>query len=402
MKIAITGDFHFGFNDDAPNQARRVLLDACEKADAIILAGDLFDTRIPKQETIYESIKIFRECQFSNTPKVSIFSLEGNEKIPLSQTPLIAIYGTHERRTKGLVNVIQLLDSAGVLINCHARKIQLETLDEQTNEPDSVTIQGLGGMPEELASKVVGYMDYRPIEDSFNIFVFHQSIRELIPQDEDCLTMDQLPEDFDLYVDGHIHWRQEFKDSKKLLLLAGSTVVTQMKQNETNPKGYYLYDTIKKKSTFIVVPTRPFVFKEIVFENANPSKITEEVKLALSNISREFASQTPLVKLKITGTLANGFTSSQIDLRGISKDYAQTMRLSIDKDLGTVEFAERLEQLRQIKQEQQSSSELGLSIFTKILEENGLDKNNLPLSTADLFDLLCLSEIDRILESFGL
>lgn len=398
MKIAITGDFHFGFNEDAAEQARKVLLDASTKADAVILAGDLFDTRVPRQETIFESVKVFRECIPKPETPAKVFALEGNEKREITTPALLAIYGTHERRTKGLVNVIQLLDSAGIMINCHAKKILVEKQAED-GAMQKVVVQGLGGLPEEMASKAIGLMDFSPVKDAFNIFVFHQSIRELIPQDEECLTMAELPNGFDLYVDGHIHWRQEIKEGGKLLLLAGSTVVTQMKQNETHPKGYYLYDTDKNKATFIVVPTRPFVYAELTFNDSKPAEIEEAIRLKLDEINTAHPGQKPLVKLKLRGKLAEGFTPSQVDIHLVLRDYSEKLMLSIDKELGSLALAERIEQLRKLRQEQPSSLDLGLSLLKKRLKELGVTPQELPLELEDLFQMLSTGEIDAAVDA---
>ena len=62
MKIAVMSDFHLGYNEDSFTQAREAL----EKAsafDLIIICGDLFDSRNPNQETIYEAVKMLAETK---------------------------------------------------------------------------------------------------------------------------------------------------------------------------------------------------------------------------------------------------------------------------------------------------------------------------------------------------
>ncbi len=394
MKIAITGDFHFGFNEDAVQQALAVLSDARENADFVIAAGDLFDTRIPRQETIHDAIKVFRATTPQGNPPVSVSVIEGKESRPLDAPPIIAIYGTHERRTKGLVNVIQLLDSAGILVNAHARKVLIEK--EGDNGIERVVVQGMGGMPEEMAGQAIGLMEFEPVPNACNVFVFHQSLHELIPQDEDCLTVNQLPAGFDVYVDGHIHWRQELKEGGKHILLAGSTVVTQMKENETHPKGYYVYDTEKRKAAFIEVPTRPFVFQELFFEESTPAHIDEQVRKTLSGIAARFPQKQPLVKLKIRGTLAQGFTSANIDAKSIERAYAEKMRLSIDKEIGSMQLAEKIEKLRQLRTESQSASELGAAFLRVRLKEMAVTKEELPLDAEEALELLAAGETDEV------
>ena len=401
MKIAITGDFHFGFNEDAAEQAARVMQDASSNADALILAGDLFDSRVPRQETIFEAIKAFRQCQQAGGGSTRVFSIEGEERRPLEgHFPLLAIYGTHERRTKGLVNVIQLLDSAGILVSCHARKILLEKPSEDGSAVQRVVVQGLGGLPEEMAAKAIELMDFAPVKDAVNIFVFHQSLRELIPQDEDCLSAAELPEGFDLYVDGHIHWRQELKEAGRHLLLAGSTVVTQMKPNETNPKGYYLYDTERRKATFVQVPTRPFIYEEMAFDGASPKQVEEEVAAKLASILVKYPQEQPLVKLKLRGRLAQGFAASQVDVHPMERAYAGRLNLSIDREIGSLALTERIEKLRKdaARTDEKTSFELGMCFLKRRLGELGVTNEELAADLEDVFELLSTGQVDAAVD----
>ncbi len=146
MKIAITSDYHFGYNGDAVPQAEQVLAKARQLADVVIAAGDLFDVRVPRQETVNEAAKLFKQHCEEMKGRVKISK---GEKQLAEQNPVIAIPGTHERRTKGLVNVIDVLDSAGVLVNCHNEKVLVEKNGEK------LCIIGMAGVPEEYAAQVV-------------------------------------------------------------------------------------------------------------------------------------------------------------------------------------------------------------------------------------------------------
>ncbi|MFA5077834.1 MAG: metallophosphoesterase, partial [Candidatus Micrarchaeia archaeon] len=62
MKLAIVADMHLGysrFEEDALRQAESALSGAEGKADAIIVAGDVFDTKIPKLETLKRAADMF-------------------------------------------------------------------------------------------------------------------------------------------------------------------------------------------------------------------------------------------------------------------------------------------------------------------------------------------------------
>ena len=57
-----------------------------------------------------------------------------------------------------------------------------------------------------------------------------------MPFDEDesiaSLSLADLPNGFDLIIDGHLHWTNEQKLEGKRFLLTGSTIFTQMKNLE--------------------------------------------------------------------------------------------------------------------------------------------------------------------------
>lgn len=392
MKIAITGDFHFGFNGDAAEQARRVMLDGKGKADFVIAAGDLFDYRVPKPETIHESIVVFNAARHYGDGSTIVTVAEGERTAPAG-TSIIAIYGTHERRTKGLVNVIELLHEAGLIVNCHARKAFVGK--SKSGREERVCVQGMGGIPEELAKRALELMEFRPEPGCFNIFVFHQSLSELIPADAEMLSMRDLPAGFDLYVDGHIHWRHDIKEAGKHLLIPGSTVVTQMKKNEAEPKGYYLYDTDKRAAEFIIVPTRPFVYDEVALEESGLADATAMVRAcAESCVSRAPVGSNPLVKIKVGGSLAKGLSPSNLDLAPVLREYSGRCQLSIDKQLGHAGLKEKIDMLRRIRDERKSARELGMELLKRKLDESGATAAVPPGFAEELFDTLSAGEVD--------
>lgn len=398
MKFAIVSDFHLGYNEDAFEQAKRALRSACEKHDFVIMAGDLFDARLPKQETIHEGVKLFKEFSeklAKNRNNVVLKEIVGGSEKALDAAPLLGIYGTHERRAKGLSNIIQVLSDGGLMVNLHARKIIVEKLVGAKRE--KVCVQAMGGVPEEMAKKAVELLEFKPEPGCFNAFVFHQSVRELIPQDEQALSMADLPTGFDLYIDGHIHWRQELREGGKTLLIPGSTVVTQMKENEAHGKGYYSYDAEKRVAEFVEIPTRPFVYKELSFKNAQPAEIEGACKQFLDEVAGKYGDELPLVKLKVTGTLASGLNSHNLDLAALEKEYSDKMFLSLDKQVGSLELKEKIELLRKIREEKTGAREMGMQLLKKLLKEKGVDKE-LPLPAEELFELLSQGEIDLAVE----
>ncbi len=405
MKLAIMSDFHFGYNDDALPQAADALNKALPLADAIIVAGDVFDSRIPKQETVNDGLKLFnsfsRKLVAKNHAKIKAVR-EGGAEEETDFPPLIAIYGTHERRTKGLVNAIQLLESGGVVANCHAKTMIIEKKRGDYAPPERVAVQGMGGIPEEYAKNALELLSFKPVQGAFNVFVFHQTLQEIIPQaGEESLAASDLPAGFDLYVDGHIHWNSDKPEGGKRIMLPGSTVVTQMRKREMEPKGFYLFDTLARTAEFITIHTRPFEFGELEFQNATLSEITRAASDAVAKIATKHEGQMPLVKVKLKGTLAPGLQNSNIDLSPILHEYEGKMLLSIDKDLESSELKEKVERLRRIREEKKSVRELGLEILRKKLEDNAKGNPDAALIAGreeELFDMLSEDDVEGALK----
>ncbi len=291
MKFGIASDFHFGFNKDAATQAKKAM-DLCNSLDCdfLLLPGDLFDYRIPTQETIKEAVNCFVTSKPINKLRITDYD-SGRE---LTDYPaLVGISGTHERRTKGLANIIEIFDDARLMINCHNKRIIFEkTIDGKT---ERVCVAGLGGVPEEFVLQSLKGGNFKPVENAYNVFVFHQNVTELVPMALESISVSDLPDGFDLYVDGHIHWHRDLVVEGKHLVISGSTVVTQMKEEETKPKGVLIVDSESGSIDFKEFETRKFLY----LKTNNQSEAEKFILDACNSFSF------PLVKVKFNGLLKN-------------------------------------------------------------------------------------------------
>ena len=124
MKIAIISDCHLGHNygselgDDAFDQFRESLEQVIlKKVDIILLPGDIFDSRTPRQEVFARAMKLLQIPLLAEKNHTSLTDIIGTEKdvspITFSGIPVIAIHGTHERRGVNSVNPIELLEQGG-------------------------------------------------------------------------------------------------------------------------------------------------------------------------------------------------------------------------------------------------------------------------------------------------
>ena len=370
MKLAILSDFHFGyprFYEDSFTQASEAMRIACERADALLIPGDIFDSRTPALDVIERSINVF------SIPKEKDWRarITGRE----GYAPVIVIHGTHERRSRDFTNPVHVLEAAGLAIDAHKEPVVIELDGER------VAVHGLSGVPEYLAKAAIEKRGYKPLKGAFNIFMFHQSLRELLP-DEEAMGIEDLPEVFDLYVCGHMHKNIERQVGKTKLLIPGSTVLTQMKKDEEASKGLYLYDTRAAKASFVPINTRPFFYRELMLRGASLAEARRACEDELKRLLDGSEGQKPIVRLKLKGTLAKGLSSQNlvIDLEELLESKAF---VTIVKELEDME-GEKMALIRDIREKKISVKELGLRMLVKRLSEKGMKTENVE----ELFDTL--------------
>ena len=327
MKIAIISDLHLGyarFESDSYIQAQRAVEDASKKADLILCAGDIFDIKIPKLETLKKAVEIFRK----------------------SSVPVYAIHGNHERRARDMVNPVQLLAvSTGIRV-LHGEGDVFEKGGER------VQVLGMGSVPEEYAEQALKKTMERFVknEDAFSILMIHQSVRELVPGGKDEVSiefLETLP--FDLIVNGHIHETIVKLGGK--FLIPGSTVITQLKKEEMAKKGYFLFDTQDRKAQFVEIESRPFFYEEMVFGKATDAQVRERIRETVTRIRK--ASPDCLIAIKVDGTLKEGLAGSDIRLEGFDNVFIES-RLDVES------LSSRLEKIRSGREASLSVRDLAL------------------------------------------
>ncbi|MEM3373138.1 MAG: DNA repair exonuclease [Candidatus Anstonellales archaeon] len=334
MKIAIVSDTHFGykrFYEDAFEQGKESLIKAANMSDVILCPGDIFDSRIPTLETLIKAIEIFTEVK----------SL--NKKI-------YVIPGTHERRSKELPNPIEILEKANLVINVHNKTEVFE------NNKEKISISGLGGVPEEFAREALKQLKIQKYEDCFNIFMFHQTIQELMPIPmPEVMSLEDLPKGYDLYICGHYHKKKLIVERKKnfRFVIPGSTVLTQLKEEEQEQKGFFVYDTKKDEFEFISIKSRPFYVINLNFDKASNTeindKIYQEVEKIFGTKSTEINNEKKksIIKIVLTGTLKN---SEILNLN--LKEIEEKCILEVQNLLEDEENKKEIEELKGIKMQQ--------------------------------------------------
>lgn len=383
MKLAIVSDLHIGyerFYEDAYTQAKEALEAASAVADAILIPGDVFDKRNPKPEVIAQAINIFREISRKkwNAKVVEFKPSEGTRMIHTG-VPIVAIPGTHERTAEGKENVLALLGLAGLLVDASEAYVTIE------NGKERICVFGLGGVSEERVLESIKRLNPKPIPNAFNIFMFHQSTYELLPFSDHFIHYSDLPKGFDLYVNGHIHNRIEAEVHGKKLLIPGSTVLTQLKDGEQEPKGFILFDTEDSSYKFIEINSRHFVSLHVKLKDATPKDARDAVENAVEGVLSK-KHDNPIIKLYVEGTMAHGFSNSDVQMRTLLNKYSGKCILEIDSSaLVSPDLQKSIEEIRDSKIGEMPIKELGMNAFVSKLKELKFDES---VDSAELFNIL--------------
>ncbi|MCL5100931.1 MAG: metallophosphoesterase, partial [Candidatus Marsarchaeota archaeon] len=296
MKIAIISDMHIGyerFRSDAYAQASEALVSASKVSDAIIIPGDIFDFRHPKPDVIAEAMGLFRELPVENL-SARVVEYDGLRKT-YTKLPIIAIPGTHERRADGDTDPVDLLTLAGLVVNVNQGRAIIE------KDGERVAIYGVGGVAEERFRETLNRLNPTPLDGLFNIFMFHQSVYELLPFSNDFVRIEELPKGFDLYVDGHIHNKVEMKCHGKDFLIPGSTVLTQLKDAEQEGKGFFVYDTGRFTHSFEEIKSRKFFNVKLKIDGKEPNEINETMENEIVRIKD--LEKNPIIRFELSGDL---------------------------------------------------------------------------------------------------
>jgi len=395
MKISILSDFHFGYSwntqleDDSFQNAQEAIEKSLD-SDLILIIGDIFDSRMPTTEVWAKALRTLSRPILSKNPGVKLVKtikkdLENISKRTLSGIPVIALHGTHERRGRDQINAIQALEQTGFLIHLHCNGLIFEKNNQK------IAVQGMSGVPERYAKQVLDQWNPQPVKGCYNILMLHQSIEPYVysPLEPPTLTVSNLPRGFDLIINGHIHTHELTKINGTTLLMPGSTIVTQLKEEEAKaPKGFYKLELPEKKFNFIKLENnRKFFLKEIILDEKQ--LVSEQIEKELKKILKEKFKKKPLIKLKIIGKKTEIIDK---ELKEIEKKYEEKAVLRFSKQLESPEITEKLELLKKMREETMSLEEMGMQLLHENLEELNFKKEFNP---EDLFKLLSDGQVER-------
>jgi len=387
MQIGIFSDCHCGYkyNEERWKDSFIALNEAIDKildCDLILIAGDIFDTRVPKPEVFAKTAKILSKAQSipSRTKFLDIINKEKEEVSPLSLRgiPIVAIHGTHERRSKYMINPVQALEHAGLLIHLHCETIVFNINGEK------VAVHGMSGVPEKYAKDVLSQWNPKPIPDAVNILMLHQSITPYIysPLEPPSLKVEELPKGFDLYILGHMHWYETRLLNGGQLLLSGSLIPTAAHKIESEQeKCIHKFDG--KIRHIPLENQRKVYWKE--FE-VSPN-IRDSIETFVSTIS--YSKPKPIINIKIKGKVKTDYLLPRFS--ELEEKFADKAIININRNLELEGFEEQVEKLRMFREQKLSPEEYGL----KILQEK-LKQVNCGINVDEIFEYLIEGNTDLV------
>jgi len=385
MLVGIFSDCHCGykFGEERGEDSFIALDEALDKTsdcDLILIAGDLFDTRVPRPEIFAKVAKILGKAQ-SFTSKANFLEIVNKEKHEISPSalrgiPIVAIHGTHERRSMHLINPIQSLEHAGLLVHLHCATAIFDI------EGRKVAIHGMSGVPDRYAKDCFTQWDPKPVPDAVNILMLHNSITPYIysPLEPPSMNIENLPKGFDLYVLGHMHWHEikPLKDGK--LLLCGSTIPTTIRKTESEQQKC----VFKFNNDIQKIPLefqRKIFWQEYDFDADTKDVVRNFIETLSTSVPK------PIVNIKIRGVKNSLFSN----FNEIEEKFSRKAIININKETEIENLQDQLEMIKTLRNEKLSPEEHGLRILQEKLKES-----NCGIKIDEIFEYLVEGDTDLI------
>ncbi|GEM_PF-2659142 len=308
MRIALLADFHLGFKGSNPSDPRfedaftladEAMRLAAERADVILVAGDIFDRPRFSTEIFNRALDVFSPKGASD---VSITLSDGTEPRFLG-VPVIAVHGNHDVPAEIHKNPVLLLEKAYrlVYLGKHHRTAVMRKGDE------CVRVVGVGWIPDADPRVPQRFFSERvpaPELGCFNILLFHQPLRGIGSYvGGNPLDVSYLPPGFDAYVTGHLHWHVEKRVSDRWIIVPGSTIRTQLTDREVvSPRAFWILDTEKGTVEEVVLPSARAGY--LVRVDASSPDVVQQIDAELARIAAQSHEKKPIVKLVLEGRVS--------------------------------------------------------------------------------------------------
>ena len=320
IKLIHTADTHIGYNQYKSEVRKKDFLDAFEQVidcaidmdvDAVIHAGDLFDSRTPALEDVLHTINIIRKLKFKNIP-------------------FLGIVGNHEH--KQTVQWLDLFEDMGIAIRLGFKPIKI----------NDIALYGI----DSLSKSKIPLFDYSFFEVDVtaikNILVMHQFMNPFPFGEWDVEeVIDSVPFKLDaiLLGDNHKHEIQNIKDT--WVTYSGSTERNSASELEPrtfniiniNNDGVHIENMGIKTREFEIIQvevTQEKTVYKAIFDTIKEHEIKEKVVFVKINGD-------PTIKISLNEVeeflLNRGALVSKVENCRIKNDEIQNIKISyLDPD----------------------------------------------------------------------
>ncbi len=257
------------------------------KVDFVLIAGDLFNTAIPRVDALKQTT---RELKRLKDAKIPVYCIPGSHD-----------FSPHGR------TMLDVLELAGLLINVMKGSVVNNQLHlTYTIDPKTGTkITGVMGKKGMLDKEIYEHLVVPPRNDSFHIFMFHTAISELRPkklEKMEAYPVSFLPSGFDYYAGGHVHIRDRYSGAEhRNVVYPGPTFPNSFSELEDLEYGSFIYYH-DNNYDYVKIPSKKVIPFHIDCEGKTPNQILEE-SLALLE-GEDIVSS--IVLLRFKGTLSEG------------------------------------------------------------------------------------------------
>jgi len=334
-KFAHIADCHLGAQKyselkELEIKAFEECLDKCmeEKVDFIIIAGDLFHSNLPDMGTVKQAVQKLKIVRDNGIP---VYINYGSHDFSPNETSIIDVI-TESGLLKKLFNSHVVKNDTG------REKLKLEFI---TDKKTGAKLTGISGRKIGLDDVYYEILDKKSLEDEegFKIFVFHTSIKNLLPyflSRMGGIDIKKLPKNFDYYAGGHIHKQicETQFDDYNIIVYPGPPFAGYPQDLEMSAKGekrgFFIVEFDKKirnvdfceYKNFYELDLAKYKFMQFKADYKNSDQLYEEI---LSRIKKYVISgkiEGRIIILKVKGELTGGKTSdiNFHEIRKILKD----------------------------------------------------------------------------------
>ena len=268
MLFAHIADCHIGgwkeeklryLNMECFKETVRVILS--RNVDFVIIAGDLFNTALPQIDYIKEVTAEIKKFKDRNIP-------------------VYMVAGSHDYSPSGKT-MLDVLEKAGLVINVMKfdENNQLKfTVDPKTN----VKLTGMYGKKGGLEINDYELLDVKPLEmeEGFKIFLFHTAINEFKPKGlEDMPGADSssLPQNFNYYAGGHVHYVFQKEFGKGVLTFPGALFPNNFKELEEWKHGGVYFCNENVEWEYVPIKLKEVLDYKIEVTGLTPEQATEKI-----------------------------------------------------------------------------------------------------------------------------